>query len=564
MNLALATLIAPLVAAHFSRRMQEETLWLVAAAITAVLGVAFAGFFLSHRRPFKLAWYAAPPLIAFGGFVGGFYAARAIQGPVAIALLAWLAGFALACALLHQYEVRRPHAMKVGVAFMLLTLAIFARYLWMMKFAPGACLKTFVAVDAILTLVWGIHVTLMVAGLVIGWIASRRSCPKRKEEARNASWTARATLALSTSLFANLTLAGWMAVTKALGSLVKDDNISVITFGRELKFQEVIDGILLPNVRLGFTLVALTTAFLIVALIWSIFPSVEDEVKPPDVTASTEPKRSTRLGVWLTTGLVALPRAVDVFSFAWVVLFLVGVGHVVWTTMNGHSGSFIEHLVFATQYPNFAPSTVLMSLSGALLLTMIGAQIWLPAAGGALDVGLDVDNYLREHPVDDTPRARIAERFISLFRHLRVEGYDAIVFVAHSQGTVITADLLRFLRIDGAEPPFAPKTVLFTMGCPLRQLYWRAFPPLYDWMSNEHTMPAETGGVEWVNSYRSGDYVGRWVWNRHDALEWQPGADWHPAPNITDGCIGAGAHLHYWDGTADRIGAQLQAILARL
>jgi hypothetical protein len=246
-------------------------------------------------------------------------------------------------------------------------------------------------------------------------------------------------------------------------------------------------------------------------------------------------------------------------------MFLAGVGHVIWTLMKRiDSGSFLEHLVFATQYPNFAPSTVLLSLSGALLLTMIGAQVWLPAAGGALDVGLDVDNYLREHPVDDTPRARIAERFVSLFRHLRAEGYDAIVFVAHSQGTVITADLLRFLRIDGTEAAFAPKMVLFTMGCPLRQLYWRAFPPLYDWMTNGQAMPAETGVAEWVNNYRSGDYVGRWVWNRNDSQEWQPGADWHPAQDITDGCIGAGAHVHYWDGTADRVGEQLQAILARV
>src|SRR5207302_2013350 len=70
-----------------------------------------------------------------------------------------------------------------------------------------------------------------------------------------------------------------------------------------------------------------------------------------------------------------------------------------------------------------------------------------------LGVILDVDSYLREHPRQANPRARICARYASLLRFLcnwsdpRDGGkYQAILIVAHSQGAVITADLLRFLR----------------------------------------------------------------------------------------------------------------------
>lgn len=80
-----------------------------------------------------------------------------------------------------------------------------------------------------------------------------------------------------------------------------------------------------------------------------------------------------------------------------------------------------------------------------------------------LDVVLDVDGYLREQPRERTPRARIAERYVSLLRYLCAwrnpdapdEPYRAIVILAHSQGTVISTDLLGFLqreRDPGLDP----------------------------------------------------------------------------------------------------------------
>jgi hypothetical protein len=201
-----------------------------------------------------------------------------------------------------------------------------------------------------------------------------------------------------------------------------------------------------------------------------------------------------------------------------------------------------------------------------------------------LDVLLDVDNYLREHPVDDNPRARIVSRYISMLRHLcrwrDAEGrsYGALVIVSHSQGTVITGDLLRYLSgHPGADPDLQClgddlKVRVLTMGSPLRQLYGRRFPHLYAWAYHDGSAfttsgripqqrppdPARMGVETWINLFRSGDYIGRHLWladNDAALFTCPPPASpmTFTATSETNGacrevCIGSGAHTHYWDG----------------
>ena len=198
------------------------------------------------------------------------------------------------------------------------------------------------------------------------------------------------------------------------------------------------------------------------------------------------------------------------------------------------------------------------------------------------------------------PKARISGRYVSLLRYVcgwrdpfdPSRGYDAIVIVAHSQGTVITADIFRFLLwesrgdLPAYDPSLAPlddiPVTLFTMGCPLRDLYALRFPRLYAWARHEDPAPmaswrardlgagrqstepnpAELGVVRWINAYRSGDYIGRYLWRTAPCgYLWardSGGAPFDaPAQSVsTDGrqrtefCIGAGAHTHYWDRTA--------------
>ncbi|HEY8877472.1 MAG TPA: hypothetical protein VIN03_07915 [Roseateles sp.] len=228
----------------------------------------------------------------------------------------------------------------------------------------------------------------------------------------------------------------------------------------------------------------------------------------------------------------------------------------------------------------------------------------LPALRAPLDVALDVDNHFREFPRTAIPRARIFSRYAALLRHLHDEGYQRIVIVAHSQGTVITADLLRFLRTDtsgtlsrdnskpwvsAADQPL-PDIALLTLGSPLRQLYAARFPFLYRW-SIKRTQRAsgptraDIGVARWLNAFCSGDYVGRWLWADHlqdetgevgepmDGTVAQPRlgrcstyGNFNPLPpdfaklaneDHVEACLGLGAHTHYFES-----GERLVAALA--
>jgi hypothetical protein len=118
---------------------------------------------------------------------------------------------------------------------------------------------------------------------------------------------------------------------------------------------------------------------------------------------------------------------------------------------------------------------------------------------------------------------------------------------------------------------------LMTMGCPLRQLYGWRFPHMYrwarheddaDWAGNPYAIPDgqlpaphELGITAWINCYRSGDYVGRYLWRTaHLPHEW----DMRPSEDL-DGerrefCIGTGAHTHYFDDTAPEIAREVDRI----
>lgn len=74
----------------------------------------------------------------------------------------------------------------------------------------------------------------------------------------------------------------------------------------------------------------------------------------------------------------------------------------------------------------------------------------------------------------------------------RPDRYARIVVVAHSQGTVISAELLRLLQADEelANRVFEkqkPEIRLVSAGSPLRQLYAQRFPDEYGWAAQEAT-----------------------------------------------------------------------------
>jgi len=318
----------------------------------------------------------------------------------------------------------------------------------------------------------------------------------------------------------------------------------------------------------------------------------QDELDPP---RSSTNKESSWLGSWISRGL-------DSMSY---VVFLV------WCSI------FVAPLYFA--YPaNMRESLtkVTASLVGYFIAGTVAAALLaaiVKYAGGVLRIVLDVDTYLRTEPAEATPRAKIVERYVSLLRYLvryrdpsDGRGYDSIVIVAHSLGTLISADLLRFLHEEG-DPALAPIGLagmsvekqggvpikFLTMGSPIRQLLNRFFPYLYDWAQacpdnglrplpeqiispppniapNALPDPSELGVTKWVNMYRSGDYVGRslWLteWYRRTDGDNDHGAYPEPIYVAQDGsraemCIGAGAHTHYWDDTAPDVAEQLNDLI---
>jgi hypothetical protein len=295
--------------------------------------------------------------------------------------------------------------------------------------------------------------------------------------------------------------------------------------------------------------------------LFAAVPSVFREIKHP---RGAKDEESIDLGRWLTRGIRVIAVAGEAFTIALVLLL----GGAVRAAMGVRPEATGEELTLVA----FAAGGVALLLTGKRFIKTFRA---------AVDVLLDVDNYLRESPKDAAPRARIAERFVSLLRHLCEAGYDQIVIIAHSQGTVIAADALRYLNNvpDDALKPIIDGRIqlrLFTMGSPLRQLYAKAFPYLYSWIKDEKVTaemtspdPKKLTLQQWANVYCSGDYVGRnlWIPETEDQL-WVRA---RPTPNATDDqgnvlgyvefCAGAGAHTHYWDANGRDVATYLRAIL---
>lgn len=120
-------------------------------------------------------------------------------------------------------------------------------------------------------------------------------------------------------------------------------------------------------------------------------------------------------------------------------------------------------------------------------------------------------------------RIRIQDRLRNLVNDLiKTEEPDRIDFVCHSQGTVITLDVLATLGDDWGR---VRQLTLVTMGSPRRHLYSRyfghAFPEL---------VAAPDGVTRWTNIFRIDDFIGTHV--RTDSSD--------------EIAIGVGGHTNYW------------------
>ncbi|MGA8807968.1 MAG: hypothetical protein WB973_08825 [Thermoanaerobaculia bacterium] len=606
LNLTMATLVLPLLVPRLLRTgplpavpastatapcpipLQSSTTNLMCAppvvnilghALLALAAIGIIAWLLHRRRPISTwLWTLAPVLAAATGWA----VANAICGrwgaPRLLLIEVWALSAFLIALLLATYEGMRRGALLVGT---ILLIATGAAFFWRINAALNnetalseAVVQVAQMIDIVLQIAWRIHVPWMLVTFLAGIVCAATTTPGWRKQAWNTAWTSRATLTLSTALFANLTLAVWTAVFKSVQNIVPATAVYRPVFikgplpnllclhSAPTTINCFLKETLMVSASQVFIFISIVFGLFVIGAVWSILPSVLVESNPPKTQeASTVPMHA--LGVWLTRGLSFIPWTTEIFT----ALF----AYALWKALVN-----FNHCVQPGEN-----SWKAISAAAAMLLALISARFWLPGARGALDIIIDVDNYLRQHPKKNTPRARIAARFASLLNfvlneHLCNHSYDSVIIIAHSQGTVIVADLLRFLNKekDPLVSALAAKNVaFFTMGNPLRQLYARAFSGLYPWVwPAGRPALADVGVAEWINAYYSGDYVGRFVWEDKNAPSMWYRRDTNPqdvgrptlqpiSPDVTQMCLGEGAHTHYWD---DRGGDDVAWMLDKL
>lgn len=586
-----------------------------------------------------------------------------------LVLLAWLvvAGIAV-LKIAQKFSEMRPGAGWVGGLLYLLNVMLFL-LLFLRRAAapdePQAATAAFLTIQVVFGELAFCWVTCLLAEF-FSWPLSELCTalanePARKCRARAAHRTGRFTFAISASFFLIVTLAIWSGIANyASRRLHIFKNVSAMTIdngsvaagwrayvipdtarleariaslkcdpGAQLlatkwagcpktlgnptapwrPLENYLDGLLLVSVTPGLPVTLALIALSFLMLLWAVLPSVifesSQHVTPPSDSVDTG-----RAGEWLSRGLDNIAILIRILWFAIVptTLFFGSLNLLRW-----HGFIIFPTLVDTTSrwtLPLIQGTGAALAVSATALVAVI-----LKYGGAVLDTLLDVDNYLRTVPAHMTPRARIAERCTSLLRYVAAyrdtEGrpYQRLVIVAHSLGTLVAADLLRFIARSaandkdpvlhkdglhaGADAPAIP-IYLLTMGSPLRALLHRFFPHLYEWVTvipdnssagselgaSLENAPAEIGQQAlprtdelcvkgWCNVYRSADYVGRYLWNvgwlkRNDA-----GSGGGPISVIRDAspasraemCIGIGAHTHYWDRTAPDVGEALRKLI---
>ncbi len=554
-----------------------------------------------------MAWLHATTRLARWAKVAAMLVAAAVCVAVAVASLAaptwvpvlYVVASALVIALAGVYLVERYAGVTQGVRVLGLVLVLgsvtalglIARALlphvstqfeWMVT----ASLNIGEWLLAAVLLIWAIFTLIQIMALLLGlWMG--REC---SATLRTSLHTARLALVGSSGSFAVLSLVLWSVVSFFIGRGLTQLNYEPVIFGTGYRSAAIFLEERVQSLGAFFTPLVFAFALLGATALLALLPSLLEEISPTaNVDArGTRPGAQAwarRLGNWLSGAMRMLGNALVV---------LVPAGAI--------AGSIL-YLVFALEQvaisTNMA-SDVTQWLSGPLHYlqgeTLVAVGKWL--AGGAvtiallgnrftqtfgrlrvaIDALLDIDNYFGDPPDRQPPRARIFSRYASLLAYLREHGYSRVVIVSHSQGSVISADLLRYLHVQGRLSEFAGAMpiALVTVGSPLRDLYAGRFPLLYRWMGSnagsfEQAAPqaSDIGVVEWVNACRSGDYVGRFIWTpagdsrRFDiaGIDSAGRVDARRAGNRTEFCLGAGAHTHYFSNDAQALAAEIDRLV---
>jgi hypothetical protein len=499
-------------------------------------------------------------------------------------VLTWVLHYAL-----RVYNARRPGVYKWGVGAYALAIAtaLFCA-------ASGGDFRTIIlrAVEMVFTLFWPMTLLIVVCiafSIVvgIGAFVAQRQAGARARSITQGVLTSLVAMLVPLALSCAVTVALWGSAStlfkRALNanatytSLMPDVIFDVLpTFLEPSRWPasfdlkgdipsqtKFVDFLLSHGGSQAFDWIVLGLGIALFLLVCGTANSIFHELNPPDPAKAQRNWRLKLGGWWLNIGLRPVAFA------AFLVLVLLGslALYLPATSFCAKGGG-----PFWCTNDLVRNAGVLLTASSASLLVLAKAYgRGLAALRPGLDLALDVDNWLRERPRFSNPRAKILSRYLALFKHLYAAGYREVVIVAHSQGTVITADFLRFLKHFGWKSGVSIR--LFTVGSPLRQLYAERFPDLYGWVTDHGGPEAKKlYGVEfWLNGYRTGDYVGRALW---EDLLFRPAFRYGPHPrdllrqalqrreNHADFSLGAGAHTHYFDENAPLSGVALDALIS--
>jgi hypothetical protein len=412
------------------------------------------------------------------------------------------------------------------------------------------------------------------AGLLT-WFRARGS--KHADPIRRVFFTSLLGLGFPTVLFSLTTIPIWTVFVKgilpsALGNLHLD----------------FFTNVLLQIASVGFGAAALLTSLALVLVVTLLFPSILAEV-PVFKSNVIDAKRLAR---WLTSGAVSVPVMTATIFFA----AAIPVAFIIFFAVTGK-----------VEFSSPEVMGILAFFGITVLVLKDRAGDWTAAFGPILNKALDVDGYLRQNPKERTPKARIFCRYVSLLRYVfcHPAKYDEVVILCHSQGTIVTADLLKYLmdkkvkldpvllkeKIPGRE--FLKDISVFTMGCPLRQLYSERFPAWYDWARSTNVdhrpahpaapalsddiLPLQSiiGVKRWSNAYGASDYIGRALWRGVEDNDFADLPSQRPSWDVdipvdsstkTSGtcrefCIGPFAHTRYWDEQGDAVARELDDLI---
>lgn len=518
-------------------------------------------------------------LAVAAGVVMKVFAAPWVLGIVVLAALALLCDAGLKLA-----DRRFVSTRQIGLVFLAVSLGTMAVVL--LWFSPGQDLWiwwTAAALRAFELMLMGTYVWwIIAAGLIVPWTWYGVRQAGLGDAARASVATARLGLFVSVTSFTAVGMVIWAAghqvLERAAGKwgyrpwlFDLQFEVSADVWGFQHRATDMVRALPAESFltlryvysTATFFLVAMLLLALVAYVLVTLLPSVLAELQRSVGTAGN-------LGRWLTGGYERLEDFIALLAIASALattyiggVYLVDLLRLVEPFTAADLKQAISGTGFASQ--SLLAPFVIGSVSALGALTLFGRTLskYAPWLRAPLDAMLDVDNYLREFPRKAIPRARIFARYVALLEHLKEGGATRVVIVSHSQGTVITADLLRYLTYRAMRDPTSRagqlgqwlqdiEVHLFTAGSPLRQLYAARFPDLYHWVRTGPSLD-QLGIDKWTNAFASGDYVGRWIWEPSSpSAERQPGfytagAAVLDLPPRKDLCVGAGAHTHYFD-----------------